>query len=244
MVNVHHRAIPEQILDEQAMQTFRHQWQVYAKAVEEDYFSHRAVREVLHCVLAELERPFRFLDLACGDARTTVAALRGTKVSRYHGIDLSAPALELARQAVAALECPAELEQADFVAALRSRQTRADVVWIGLSLHHLQTPDKQALMCDARATVGKQGLFLIYEPTCGEGECRAAYLDRFERTCRDAWTALAPDEWRTILEHVRAADLPESRSVWEELGRAAGFHDVRPLFTDPGGMMTLFCYWP
>jgi SAM-dependent methyltransferase len=200
------------------------------------------VREVLHRVLEALDRPFRFLDLACGDARTTVAALCDTRVSHYHGIDLSAPALELARQSVAALACPAELEQADFVEALRNRGVRADVVWIGLSLHHLETPDKQALMCDVRATVGEQGLFLIYEPTRAEGESRAAYLDRFEQTYGDAWAALTADEWRTIVQHVRAADLPEPPSVWEGLGRQAGFRDVRALFTDPGGLMTMYSF--
>jgi methylase of polypeptide subunit release factors len=70
----------------------------YSKLVDNDYLAHQAVRKVLHRVLLEqVNRPFRFLDLACGDASLTVAALQGTPVIHYHGIDLSAPALELAR---------------------------------------------------------------------------------------------------------------------------------------------------
>jgi hypothetical protein len=98
-------------VDEQAMQTFRHQWQVYSKLVDNDYLAHQAVRKVLHRVLLEqVNRPFRFLDLACGDAILAVAALQGTPVIHYHGIDLSAPALELARKTAAALACPVVLE--------------------------------------------------------------------------------------------------------------------------------------
>lgn len=103
MVNILRHASASPVVDEQAMQTFRHQWEVYSKVVDNDYFSHQAVGAVLHRELvAEVNRPFRFLDLACGDARLTVAALQGTPVIHYHGIDLSAPALALARQTVEA----------------------------------------------------------------------------------------------------------------------------------------------
>ena len=245
MVNILRHAPASPVVDEEAMQTFRHQWQVYSKLVDNDYLSHQAVRAVLHRELvAEVNRPFRFLDLACGDARLTVAALQGTPVIHYHGIDLSAPALALARQTVEALACPVELEQADFVSAMRERPEPADVVWIGLALHHLQTPDKQVLMREVRSAVGDGGRFLIYEPVRHEGESRPAYLDRFEQTNHSAWAALTPEEWAAILAHVRAADFPEPPSVWAQLGRDAGFPDVRDLFTDPTGLYTVFCFRP
>jgi hypothetical protein len=243
MVNILRHAAASPVVDEQAMQTFLHQWQVYSKLVDNDYVSHRAVRAVLHRELvAEVDRPFRFLELACGDARLTVAALQGTRVIHYHGIDLSAPALDLARQTVKALPCPVELEQADFVSAMRERPEPADVVWIGLALHHLQTPDKQVLMREVRFEVGDGGLFLIYEPVCHEWESRPAYLDRFEQTNRSRWAALTPEEWDAILAHVKAADFPEPPTVWAQLGRDAGFGNVRELFTDPTGFYTVFCF--
>jgi SAM-dependent methyltransferase len=245
MVNILRHAPAAPVLDEQAMQAFRHQWQAYRKLVDCDYLSHQAVGAVLHRVLVEqVHRPFRFLDLACGDASLTVAALRGTPVIHYHGIDLSAPALALARETVEALPCPVELELADYVAAMRQRPEPADVAWIGLSLHHLQTLDKEVLMREVRAAVGPAGLFLIYEPTRHEGESRPAYLDRFERINHAAWTALTPDEWAIIIAHVRSADFPEPQSVWAQLGRDAGFADVRELYTDPSGFYTVFCLRP
>ncbi|MBX9580101.1 MAG: class I SAM-dependent methyltransferase [Gemmataceae bacterium] len=235
-------AAPPAVPDDRAVADFGRMWEVYSKAVDHDYFSHRAVAAELHRVLAdEVGRPFRFLDLACGDARTAVAALPGTPVARYHGVDLSEPALAAARAAVAALPCPAELERADFVAAVRDLPAgAADVVWIGLSLHHLQTPAKADLMRAVRAVVGGDGRFLIYEPVCREGEGRPAFLDRFEATYRPLFAAMTADEWAAIMAHVRACDLPESPSGWAGLGRAAGFSEVRELFTDPPGMITLF----
>jgi SAM-dependent methyltransferase len=245
MVNILRHASASPVLDEQAMQTFRHQWRVYSKLVDNDYVSHQAVHAVLHRELVtDVNRPFRFLDLACGDARLTVAALQGTPVIHYHGIDLSAPALAMARQTVKTLTCPVELEHKDFVSAMRGRPDPADVVWIGLALHHLQTADKRVLMREVRAAVGDGGRFLIYEPIRNEGESRAAYLDRFEQINHSAWAALTPEEWTAILAHVRAADFPEPPSVWAQLGRDAGFSDVCELFTNPTGMYTLFCFRP
>src|SRR5215471_3616878 len=243
MVNILRPAPP--VMDEQAMEAFRHQWQVYSKVVDNDYLSHKAVQAVLHRELAtDVNRPFRFLDLACGDARLTVAALQGTRVIHYHGIDLSAPALAMARQTVETLACPAELEQEDFVAAMRARREPADVVWIGLALHHLQTADKGVLMREVRATVGDAGRFLIYEPVCHEGESRPGYLDRFEQINHSGCAALTLDEWAAMLAHVRAADFPEPPSVWAQLGRDAGFSEVCELFTDPTGFYTVFRFRP
>lgn len=245
MVNILRHLSASPVVDEQAMQTFRHQWQVYSKVVDNDYLSHQAVRAVLHRELVtDVNRPFRFLDLACGDARLTVAALQGTPVIHYHGIDLSAPALAMARETVETLACPVELEQKDFVSAMRERPEPADVVWIGLALHHLQKSDKQALMREVRAAVGDGGRFLIYEPVRHEGESRPAYLDRFEQINHSAWAALTPEEWSVMLAHVRAADFPEPPSVWAQLGRDAGFPDVRDLFTDPPGFYSVFCFRP
>src|ERR1700758_263853 len=104
--------------------------------------------------------PFRFLDIACGDARSTVDALKGTRVAHYHGIDLCQAALDLAASALTTLGCPVTLDQLDFVEALRDWSQPVDVAWIGLSLHHLNAPAKLTLMREIRGIVGGHGLFL------------------------------------------------------------------------------------
>ncbi len=146
----------------------------------------------------------------------------------YRGIDLAPPALELARVNLQALPCAVELEQADFSKAMRNRS--GDIVWISLSLHHLATPDKRALMREVRDGMSADGAFLIYEPTMRDGEDRPAYLDRFEKTGREDWTALSADEFKEAMHHVRTCDLPETVSAWVTLGREAGFQRVDELY--------------
>jgi len=137
-------------------------------------------------------QPFRFLDIACGDARATVDALKGTRVAHYHGIDLSQAALDLASKALEALACPVTLDHRDFVEALRDRPEPVDVAWIGLSLHHLLTPDKLTFMREIRGVVGDRGLFLIYENASPDAEDRDAWLLRWERQNQPLWPALTP----------------------------------------------------
>ena len=93
-----------------------------------------------------------------------------------------------------------------------------DVVWIGLSLHHLRTLEKLEVMRAIRTILGEDGLFLFYEVTSPDGEDRDRWLQRWDEQ-EPFWTAYTPQEWETITAHVHAADFPEMASRWVSLGQ-------------------------
>ena len=220
-----------------ALGLFRKQWEVYRKVVDHNYMQHREVYARLHEMLvAEAVQPFRFIDIACGDASASVGALLGTRVERYHGIDLSGPALDLARAALRRLDCPVTLEERDFAVALRERTETAHVAWLGQSLHHLSTGGKLAVMRDIRRLLDGGGLFLLWEPTRFDGEDRDTWFHRMETRCRPWWTALTPAEWDAMATHTRIADFPETVSGWLGLGHDAGFHDGIELMRAPSDL--------
>src|ERR1700676_1099451 len=143
MVNICHHKTTGDVLDEPAAALFQQQWQLYRKFVDNNYFYHREVYGQLHRILVEeAVQPFRFLDIACGDASATADALKGTRVAHYHGIDLSQAALDLESKNLEALRCPVTLERRDFATALHDRPEPVDVAWISLSLHPLLAPVK------------------------------------------------------------------------------------------------------
>jgi hypothetical protein len=84
--------------------------------------------DVVEADLVEPELRYRFLDVACGDASASARALMGTSIEHYYGVDISEPALELARRELSVLRCPITLEKSDFVAALANWTTPLDVV--------------------------------------------------------------------------------------------------------------------
>src|SRR4051812_9462491 len=117
-----------QVDDPSAHAVFHRQWQTYRKMVDHNYLFHREAYGCLRRMLQEeITQPFRFLDIACGDAGATVGALIDLPVAHYHGIDHSAAALALARESLSALPCPVILEQRDFVEALNDHPQPADV---------------------------------------------------------------------------------------------------------------------
>lgn len=243
MVDVHPKDQAAPARDEKAVEIFRDQWQLYRKFLEHDYLSNAGAYAKLHSFLVgDMSRPFRFVDLACGDASGIVSALQGTAITQYHGIDLARPALDLARRNLKVLECEVTLQQADFVAAMRERTEPADVVWISLSLHHLPTAEKGVLMREVSAGLAPDGAFLIYEPTFEDGEDRRRYLDRFEEIGRREWTALTPEDFANAMAHVRTCDLPETAAQWEALGRAAGFKRIAELYVSPDDLFRMFSF--
>ena len=148
-------------------------WRTYRKFLDLNYMNHREVYGFLRGVLlAEAPPGFRFLDVACGDAAASVTALAGTGIGSYTGIDISRPALDLARAELAVLPCPVELIEQDFASALAGWSDPVDVVWIGQSLHHLSPEGKRAVARDVRRILAPGGLFLIWEPTTLPGEDR------------------------------------------------------------------------
>ncbi|WP_342641982.1 class I SAM-dependent methyltransferase [Rhodoligotrophos ferricapiens] len=244
-VHIHHFVSTGDVVDAEALRVFQSQWAIYQKLVDSDVLSHGEVSRILHATLTErFPAPFCFLDIACGDASLAKAALSGTRVRHYHGIDLAGPAIELAAANLASEPYAVDLDHRDFVAAMADRPEHADAVWCGLSLHHLPTADKLRLMEEVRGVTGDRGIFLIYEPTFHEGEDRNDYLDRTWSIISKRWTSLTPAELEQVWQHIQTSDLPEPANTWLDLGRRAGFSHSRQLFTDPTDLYRLFRYDP
>jgi hypothetical protein len=242
-VNIHiqHFQPGQPVADEAALEQFQQQWATYQKLVDSDALSHKAVGKLLNAALnAAFTTPFAFLDIACGDASQMKAALKGTTVGHYHGIDLSQPALDLAAKNLASQPYEVELDHSDFVEAITKRPEPADAAWCSLSIHHLDTDGKRRLLEAVRAATST--VLMIYEPTRQPGEDRDGYLERFRRVNRPAWTMLDDSEWEQIDQHVTNCDLPETADTWLQLGRDAGYAAAKQVFLDPTGFYGLYRY--
>jgi Methyltransferase domain len=241
-IHIRHSHAKGAVADQAALEQFQQQWATYQKLVDTDALGHKEVGAILHQALAAVPKPFAFVDIACGDAGQMKRALAATKVNHYHGIDLSEPALELAAKNLAGVPFEVELDHRDFVTALERRPEPADAAWCGLSIHHLSTEGKLELLKAIRGTTGK--FLMIYEPSLADGETRDAYLERFARVNRPAWTFFTDDEWAQIDHHVTTCDYPETSATWRALGREAGFSEAREIFCDRTGFYRIYRYEP
>jgi 2-polyprenyl-3-methyl-5-hydroxy-6-metoxy-1,4-benzoquinol methylase len=203
----------------------------FRKVIAANYMAHEQVYSVLHEILLnEAKDGFVFADLACGTAPFSAAALSGTDVARYVGIDISKPSLEVAKEGLAPLTCPVELRCQDFVEAIETWEGPIDVVWIGQSLHHLRAPEKRVFMRKVERLLPRDGLFVIWEPTCLEGEDREGWMERF-RQLRPQWSVISDEEFAAFDSHCGASDYAETAVTWKGMAREAAFDQADELFT-------------
>jgi SAM-dependent methyltransferase len=222
---------------------FRRNWGAYRKIIENNYMGHVEAYGALRRVLAnERKKPFSFLDLACGDAYYTSRSLVGTQVAEYTGIDLSEEALKVARDELKRLDCKKELKLGDLNEFGTLTESPHDVVWVGLSLHHLDTGEKASFMKRANDALSEDGLFLIYEPVFIDGEDRDSYFERIKRIIESSWTGLTGEEIKTLLEHIKRTEIPEAADTWVRLGKDAGFRTAEKIFSEPSGLYSIFMY--
>ncbi len=221
---------------------FQEEWCTYRKLVDNNYLFHAEASHWLNKTLTE-ERttPFRLLDLACGDASTTIIALRGTSVAEYVGVDLSLQALEIAKENLRVLKCPSELRHDELGQALENWREPVDVVSISLSLHHFRTPVKLSIMCQVRRILGRDGLFVIYENTSPDAEEREEWMQRWDLQ-QPLWKAFSLDEWHAVTSHVHEYDYPETATGWLKLGRDAGFSEAHEVFAAPSNLFRMYCF--
>jgi cyclopropane fatty-acyl-phospholipid synthase-like methyltransferase len=229
--------------DDDAQAMFNRQLATYRKIVGENLMFHHEVYDLLRSELRDkTPKPFSFLDIACGDASASAAALNGSAIRHYYGIDLSAQSLVLASEALKALPCSIDLRCCDFAEAMAGWSEPIDVVWIGMSLHHLQPQGKSRLMQNVHDILAQRGLFMIWEPTLLEGENRMDWLGRFS-SLRSGWSAVSDEEFAAMESHMQLADFPETAAAWREMGHQAGFAKSEQLFMMPNRMGRVFKYW-
>jgi SAM-dependent methyltransferase len=219
--------------DTEEVRAFFEQWAVYRKIVDLDYLHHRGAYGAIEQALVQIGRPFSFLDLGAGDADCTSRILAGKPLTAYQAVDLSGTALDLARRHTAAFDCPVRCVQGDFFQYVLGMNGTFDVVFIGLSLHHLKAAGKRAFLPQLRRILNPAGRLIVYEPTLEPGESRDDVLARWWRHVESTWTGLEPDELSKAKEHVFGNDYPESIDDYRGMMTAAGFSRMDVLYTDP-----------
>lgn len=235
-------AASEVIRDPESVKEFFNQWTLYRRIVDNDYLYHRAVRKSLGACLDELARPVSFLDLGCGDAALSAELLEGRAIISYTGMDLSPVALELALENTRKIKAPTTLMQGDFLTALGTLPANYDIIYIGLSLHHLPRVEKKFFFEELRRKMNPGGILLIFDPILSPGEARDTYMRRWVDHAEWSWKALTVEEIAGAVEHVTTSDYPEDITTLNRMAVASGFQPADTLFMDRTDFYALLAF--
>lgn len=231
------------IEDIKTVEKFFDQWSIYRKAVDNDYMLHNQVYGKLKTLfVGRLKKGFAILDLGCGDAEFMAKALKGTRVKKYVGVDISGVVLELAKKNMRSVRCRKTFILSDFLKDIKYEK-RADIIWMSLAFHHLRRKQKIEFFKRCYKACRDEGCLVLYEPVMKEDEDRKAFLKRWIGHCNKYWKAFTIKEMALIRKHIRYNDFPEKFSVYSDMARMAGFSHSKKCFIDHARVNTVMAFY-
>jgi SAM-dependent methyltransferase len=207
-------------------------WQLYQSVVQNNLMEHREIGTALRCVFEALPNGFSVLDLGCGDSSMAMKSLEGLSVSSYTGVDLTAPALDIARANFHG-SSSATWVHANMVDYIANVDQPLDVIMTSFAMHHLPAATKQAWLVDIAKHLTPTGQLVLIDTCCPAGLSRdetvQAYLDII-----GGWPLSDADK-ASIAAHMWSSDYPESEAFMEGALAAAGLSHTM-IYKHPQGL--------
>ncbi len=229
---------------------FNEQWQLYQKILSNNYMGHQEIYDILHNFLVSYyDKPFKMLDLGCGDASFSSQSLLNTNINSYCGIDLSEAALEIARKNISKLPGKKRFIQGnlfDFVLQLDQNwkdNFDFDAVLASFVLHHLNLEQKESIIARLHHLLKANGVFILIDIVRLPEEDREAYIRRYLENVRQYWCLLTPQELSRVEEHMSSSDFPETQEALYSLARKYRFSQVDCIYRDPLETVHILCFY-
>jgi cyclopropane fatty-acyl-phospholipid synthase-like methyltransferase len=231
---------------------FQQGWKNYRLILEYDYLWHGMAADALERLIADrIDRPgvLRFLDLACGDSATTSMVLNRIAERRptssrivYLGVDNSRIALAEAGRTrfVAGIE-PTFVES-DFVEFLKSGDSRFDVIYVGMSAHHLGLGRLPEFFAAVRERLSPGGLFVAFETFCLPDETRDEHMARLHAIVRNFWIRMPQSARDHVIAHTTECDFPVTVADWNEGASQAGLGPGKIVMKSPDRLSAMIVH--
>ncbi len=194
-------------------------WQLYQSIIQNNGMEHREIGEALRCVFEALPHRFSVLDLGCGDSSMAMKSLEGLSVSSYTGVDLTAPALDIARANFHG-SYSATWVHANMVDYIANVDQPLDVIMTSFAMHHLPAATKQAWLVDIAKHLTPTGQLVLIDTCCPAGLSRDETVQSYLDLIAD-WPLSDADK-ASIAAHMWSSDYPESEAFMEGALAAAG----------------------
>ena len=222
-------------------------WRAYKAILEHDYLWHSMAAGALKQQLLERfgsDRPFAFLDVACGDACVTAAVLKDFPLARYTGVDSSREALTQALKYTEELGGGHRLVASDYLDYLENANETFDVIYVGMVAHHLGEAGLERFFRVVKNRLSRGGVLMAYETFLLADETRDEHTGRLCRIIRLFWSKM-PDEYQQfVVDHVTTSDFPVSFQVWNEHALRAGLGPMQVLAKSPDRLMAFVVHQP
>jgi len=177
-------------------------------------------------------RPQRILDLGCGNGNVTEELLRRFPQAEFLLVDASTEMLHLCRHRFA--EHPGVKLRQAWIQELDFPAESFDLATAGMSFHHLQSPEKQALFQRLHRWLSPRGCFACADLLIDKDDepFHSAHLRFWKEYAYEHGTD--DDEWNWVIDHYHTFDFPDGLERQSRWLLDAGFREIRILFRKIG----------
>lgn len=237
-----------QSISPRSNELFNNQWTLYQKILNNNYMGHREIYDVLHeFLITNFQKPFKMLELGCGDATFTAKALLDTSIVSYTGIDLSKAALEIANVNIASIQCSKSFTEGDFSELVpklvKTQQDSFDVILISFALHHLLLEQKDDIIAQLFSLLTSNGVFILIDVVRKPEEDRETYIRRYLDEVKKSWYLVTSEEYLMVENHISLNDFPETQQSLDSIGQKHNFNRFECLYYDPLDTTQLLCFY-
>jgi 2-polyprenyl-3-methyl-5-hydroxy-6-metoxy-1,4-benzoquinol methylase len=205
-------------------QIFIRNWEIYQKIIHENYMKHKQLGERVQHYLAELshQTPLNMLDIGCGDAKQIAGQLKELPVNTYTGYDLSAQAIDFAKQHITS-PIKAKFNIGRMEELIKDDEDTYNLIYSSFAIHHLIDEQKQTIINDCFSKLEQKGMFILIDikrlPGQSINDYQLSYADWIKRD----WHALTEEEQIAIIDHLSTCDIPVETKTYTEFANQAGF---------------------
>lgn len=222
-------------------QIFIQNWEIYQKIIHENYMKHKELGERVqyHLSALSLQAPINMLDLGCGDAHQIARQLTALKVNSYTGYDLSAQAVEFAKQHFeSSINLKFNIGQMEEL--IKADEHTYNVLYSSFAIHHLKDEQKRELLEDCYNKLVQKGLFILIDIKRLPGQSISAYQLSYADWIKSEWHALSANEQLAIIDHLNTCDIPVETKTYIAFANQAGFSLLEEFEVDTRHALLVF----
>jgi 2-polyprenyl-3-methyl-5-hydroxy-6-metoxy-1,4-benzoquinol methylase len=187
-----------------------------------------------------LQQPIKLLDIGCGDAHQISKQLKELNLSSYTGYDLSAQAIQFAKQNVEKLNIEIDFHVGYMEDLIKKDQQSYSVLYSSFAIHHLTNEMKRDFIHNCFNKLDAGGLFILIDIKRLPGQTIEDYKKSYSDWIHDEWHSLTTDEKDAIIDHLNTCDIPVEASTYIEYANSTGFNFIEEVEIDARHALLVF----
>jgi 2-polyprenyl-3-methyl-5-hydroxy-6-metoxy-1,4-benzoquinol methylase len=223
-------------------QIFIRNWEIYQKIIRENYMKHKELAAHSQVFLNQLslQQPIKLLDIGCGDAHQISKQLKDLNLSSYTGYDLSAQAIQFAKQNVEKLNTKIDFHVGYMEDLIKKDQQRYSVLYSSFAIHHLTNEVKLDFIHNCFNKLDAGGLFILIDIKRLPGQTIEDYKKSYADWIYAEWHSLTTDEKDAIIDHLNTCDIPVEALTYIEYANSTGFNFIEEVAIDARHTLLVF----